>query len=207
MNDNTPDTRSNKSQQASDEKPGDMASWKPGSESDKAAEHEASGDFGVHASRGSRADRDYTSRNTKLSDPGHAQPWSRENADGVRTAGAAGHASGTGSSSGGDVDTDLIGVGTGGSVVSQSGPVSRPGADDTDGSSDEFASGGHAPGTHPEKEEPFKGSTYTGEMSQDVAGRGADNATNPARDDDSFAGEISSGEARGEDNEMGSVPT
>jgi len=181
----------------------DMASWKPGSESDRAGEMESNGDFGVHATRSTRAERDYTNRNTKQSDPGNAQPWSRENADGDRTAGALGHASGVGSGSGGDVDTDFIGVGTGGSVLSQSGPGSRPGKDDTDGSSDQFASGGRAQGKVPTGGDRFSGSSYTGEPSNNVVQGGADNATNPARDDDSFAGEVSSGEARGEDNAMG----
>lgn len=198
MNTNKPAADSNRPEPARQ----DMTSWKPGSESDPAQQPDAPGDFGVHASRSSAGDRAYTSRNAKLSDPGNAQPWSRENADGDRTAGAAGHASGVGSSSGGDLDPDLIGVGTGGSMIAQSGPGNRPGEDDTDGSSDEFATGGHATGRVPPDADRFSGSSYTGELPAGPVG-GADNAVNPAREDDSFAGEVSSGEASGQDNPIG----
>ena len=78
------------------EHPKSLAEWKPGSEGDQAGEVYSSGDFGVSESRASRGERDYTSRNTKLSDPGQAQPWSREDLDGTRTAGAGAHASGEG---------------------------------------------------------------------------------------------------------------
>src|SRR5438309_139294 len=84
--------------------PKDLASWKPGSEGDEAANVVSKGDFGVHVTKASRGERDYVSRNTKLSDPGNAQAWSREDPDGERSTGAGAHASGPGSASGGDVD-------------------------------------------------------------------------------------------------------
>jgi len=181
-----------------------MADWKPGSEPEQAGKVANAGDFGVSESRASRGERDYVSRNTKLSDPGAAQPWSHENADGARVSGAGARASGEGSGSGGDIDTDIIGVGTGGSGVSASGPSDREGADETDGTSSQFASGKPAAGRMPKNANEFKGSTYTGpDRSTTGDAQGTDAATDPdQRDDDSFKGEISSGEARGEDNEI-----
>ncbi|MDB5295532.1 MAG: hypothetical protein JWO31_1515 [Phycisphaerales bacterium] len=184
--------------------PKSLADWKPGSEGEQAKDVATGGDFGVSVERASQADQDYTNRNTKMSDPGAAQPWSRESLDGTRTAGAGARDNGVGSGSGGDLDPDLVGVGTGGSVVSQSGPSDRSGADDTDGTSDQFASGKHATGDVPAGANRFRGSTFTGEPEAVTSPGGADNATNPdLRDDDSFKAEISSGEARGEDQEIG----
>src|SRR3954471_20376600 len=71
-------------------------------------------DFGVPES--DTIERSYTSANTRASDPGAAQPHAGE--DGGRVAGVGGNASGRGASSGGDIDTDIIGVGTGGSGIS-----------------------------------------------------------------------------------------
>ena len=186
------------------QQPKDMADWKPGSQPEDAANVASKGDFGVHQSKASRGERDYVSRNTKLADPGAAQPWSREEPDGTRTAGAGAHDSGEGSGSGGDIDTDIVGVGTGGTGVSQSGPGSRPGKDDTDGSSREFASGGPATGKVSPGANQFRGSTYTGpDRSTADDAQGADAATAPQnRDDDSFKGEVSSGEASGQDNDV-----
>lgn len=182
------------------EHPKSLADWKPGSEGDQAAQVYSEGDFGVHESKASRGERDYTSRNTKVSGPGQAQPWSREDLDGSRTAGAGAHDSGEGSGSGGDVDLDIVGVGTGGTTVSQSGPSDRRGADETDGTSREFASGRPATGRVPAGADRFTGTTFTGDAEADPAG--ADNATNSGlRDDDSFKGEVSAGEARGEDSD------
>jgi hypothetical protein len=181
-----------------------MADWKPGSEAEEAAKVANAGDFGVSESRASRGERDYVSRNTKLSDPGAAQPWSNESADGARVSGAGARNSGEGSGSGGDIDTDIVGVGTGGTGISTSGPSDRRGADDTDGTSAQFASGKPATGRVPENANEFKGSTYTGpDRSTTGDEQGSDAATDPdQRDDDSFKGEVSSGEASGQDNEI-----
>jgi hypothetical protein len=56
--------------------------------------------------------------------------------------------SGPGSGSGGDVDTDITGVGFGGAGLAQSGPEDPDsiGAAESDGTSDEFASGSRARG-------------------------------------------------------------
>ena len=83
------------------------------------------GDFGVHES--DTVERSYTSANTRASDRGAAQPHAGE--DEGRVAGVGGNASGPGASSGGDIDTDIVGVGTGGSGISQSPPSAPPGAD------------------------------------------------------------------------------
>jgi hypothetical protein len=186
------------------EQPKNLADWKPGSEGELAGQVYSEGDFGVHESKASRGERDYTSRNTKLADPGAAQPWSREH-DGNRQSGAGGHDSGPGSSSGGDVDPDIIGVGTGGTGVSISGPSDRRGADETDGTSDQFASGGHAIGRVPPHANDFHGSTDTGgDRSTSNDTQGSDAATTGAPDDfrgDAYVGEVSSDEAAGGDSE------
>jgi hypothetical protein len=101
-----------------------------------------------------------------MSDPGAAQPFAFEQ-DGVRDHGAGG----PGSASGGDIDPDIVGVGTGGSGLSFSGNVGRPpGPDDSDGSSDEFASGGHAEGRNqPGGQTPIRGTTHTRLLLYDMA--------------------------------------
>ncbi len=122
------------------------ASPKPGSSAEDAQRIGGEGDFGAPAGGERTAERDYVSRNTKMSDPGAAQPWDFEH-DGKRDHGAGGRDSGPGSASGGDLDTDIVGVGTGGTGIAQSGEINRPpGKDDSDGSSDAFASGAHAEG-------------------------------------------------------------
>ena len=63
----------------------DMASWKPGSESDQAKNVGGKGDFGVPVGSGPSRERQYVSENTKVSDPGAAQPQSRESEEGTRT--------------------------------------------------------------------------------------------------------------------------
>ena len=182
---------------------------KPGSDPQSLRDVGGKGDFGVPANR--RGERDYASANTKAADRGASQPGAAER-DGVRDHGAGGRSSGPGSASGGDLDPDIVGVGTGGSGVAASGDIGRrPGPDDSDGTSDEFASGGHAQGRNQRDvgkvggSKRVHGTVVSGgdDRSTTPSGQGADAATNPARDDDSFAGEISSGEAAGEDNEMG----
>jgi len=173
----------------------DMKTWKPGSEPEKPPE--SPGDFGVPEGSGPSPDRQYASENTKMSDPGNAQPSSNE-FDALRTSGAGSKHSGTGAGSGGDVDTDIIGVGTGGSGVSQAGPGEPPGPDDTDGTSRSAASGPPAQGHKPAKTQ-MKGTTISSEpdTQSGAKGSGADSANNPARGDDASAGEVSADEASG----------
>jgi hypothetical protein len=192
----------------------DLAHWKPGSEGEKAKDIQSKGDFGIPAAgQASRADRDYTSRNTRAADPGASQPMAHEH-DGVRDHGAGARSAGPSSASGGDVDPDIVGIG--GSPTAQSGPEPEIGADATDGSSNEFAS--RLPKPPPGVEiEPARGRNQTGvgkvagstrtyrdtvarATDQAPESQGADAASNPsARRDDAFAGEVSSGEMSGDD--------
>jgi hypothetical protein len=178
-------------------------SLKPGSSAEDARKVGGEGDFGASAGQDRPAERDYVSRNTKVSDPGASQAFDWEE-DGVRDHGAGGRSSGPGSASGGDLDPDIVGVGTGGSGIAVSGNVGRPaGPDDSDGTSDEFAAGGHAEGREPDSTR-IQGTTHFADADVSTGGdpQGADAATNPRRGDDAFAGEISSGEAQGQDNPL-----
>ena len=171
-------------------------------------------DFGVPETEHER-DRAYVSEETKANDPG-GRPEHSAN-PGNRVTGAGGNASGTGSSSGGDIDTDLIGVGTGGTGVAQSGPDRTDGPDIVGGDqrvSDAFASkqpprGGNIKVDRKikrrgDRRETIKGTTIDrsgGDVSTTDPGQGPAAVTNPnARDDDSFAGEINIDEASGIDN-------
>jgi len=187
-------------------------SWKPGS--GPSAGKEAKGDFGVPAGTEPSLDRDYTSQNTKASDPGTTQPMGWEH-DGKRDHGVGVPDSGPGSGSAGDLDPDIIGVGTGGTGVSVSGPDDDDGpvANDIDPNarpSDAMAAGGHARGENQSGvgklggAKPIRGSTVqTGDLTMDQSPQGSDAATNPIAydggNDDSFQGEVSRGESRGED--------
>lgn len=188
----------------------DMASWKPGSEATKAKDVGGEGDFGVPVGTGRTRDRDYVSENTRRSDPGAAQARSGEE-EGTRTTGAGATASGDGSGSGGDLDTDILGVGTGGTGVSIAGPDDVDiGQAASDGSSNEFASGPPAQGRnqtgkgHVGGNKRVRGTTFDrspGDVATAPDGQGADSAGSPGgREDDSFAAEVSSGEASGDDN-------
>lgn len=201
------DNRNDATKQSQGDK--DMASWKPGSDAASAKDVKAEGDFGVPVGSGTTRQREYVSENTKRADPGAAQPFAHE-FEGRRTAGAGARYSGDGSGSGGDLDPDVIGVG-GGTGVSASGPGAPRGPDDSDGTSNEMASGGPAAGRNQTGvhrvggDKRVKGSV-TGEADVYAGAdhQGADAATNPlARGDDSFAAEVSTGEATGNDLSMG----
>jgi hypothetical protein len=203
--------------------PDPNASLKPGSSAEDARKVGGKGDFGAPEGglTGRTADRDYVSRNTKVSDPGASSPYDFEH-DGVRDHGAGGRDSGPGSASGGDVDPEIIGVGTGGSGIATSGIIGRPpGPDDSDGSSDEFASGAHAQGRNQTltggqvggAKRVGGGSTVSRDTDASTGGgsQGASAVTNPIHEaggdvkhtpndayGDSFASEVSLGEASGE---------
>jgi hypothetical protein len=160
------------------------------------------GDFGAPES--DVTERQYVSAAVKARDPGGSQP--RSGADGQRTSGVGSRASGPGSGSGGDLDPDVIGLAKHGGLAS-AGPDRRAGADTTDGSPGKFASGSAArrgTGINAKRRERVTGSTVDhsgGDISTTGAGQGAASVTNPlARDDDSFAGEVSNDEAAGADN-------
>lgn len=171
--------------------------------SDPSAAHNlgGKGDFGVRES--DVVGRQYTSANTRASDPGASHPHAGE--DQNRVSGVGGDAVGVGSSSGGDLDTDIIGVGTGGSGLAANPATDPPGPDDATGTSKDFASG---PPTQNRKGAKFgkvEGSTVDrtgGDVETTASGRGADAVSKPPRPDpdqldDSFEGEISGGEAAG----------
>jgi hypothetical protein len=186
--------------------PSDKPRGKVGSDSKAAKAIGGQGDFGV--SEGDTVGRNYTSANTRASDRGAAQPHAGEGED--RTAGVGGQASGAGSSSGGDIDLDVIGVGTGGSGVAATGPRGTSGPDDTTGTAREFDSKPPAKNTKgPKAGKVVGGDTLDhtgGDVETTASGRGADAESRPPRGDpdqldDSFVGEISGGEAAGEDSE------
>src|SRR5688500_12535798 len=199
------------------------ANLKPGSNPEDARKVGGEGDFGARAGGERTADRDYVSRNTKMSDPGAAQPWDFEQ-DGVRDHGAGGRASGPGSASGGDIDPHGVGRGPRARGLATSGNIGRPpGPDDSDGSSDEFASGGRAEGRNQAGPgriggaKRVQGTTHSGDLDAHTGGdgQGASAVTNPIHElggdikhaphdspGDAFAGEVSMGEAMGEDNPL-----
>jgi hypothetical protein len=192
----------------------DIENLKPGASAEDASAVGGAGDFGVRAD--DAIGREYTSRNTKQSDRGAAAPPRSGEAEteGQRVSGAGGNQSGVGASSGGDLDTDLIGVGTGGTGIAANPSKQHiDGPDDSDGSSREFASGGPAQGrnqTHVGKvggDKRVKGTTHRppDDASSGTDAQGSDAATPARRPDevnpygDGFAGEISGGEASGSD--------
>ena len=106
---------------------------KIGSDPKAARQFGGKNDFGVPETWTRNRSRICLARKQKSNDPGGS--FSHSGSDTARTTGVGGNKSGVGSSSGGDVDTDIIGVGTGGTTISQSGPDDRrDGPDMTDGS-------------------------------------------------------------------------
>lgn len=192
----------------------DPATLKPGSSPDDAKAVGGSGDFG--AREGDSAQANYASRAVRNQDKGVTPVEANHPtlSSGNITSGAGMPASGDGGNSGGDLDPDIVGVGTGGSGIATSGATHRgPGPDDSDGSTDEFASGPHAKGENQtgvgkqmynvDEEAKVSGSVVApaDDLSTGQAERGAD-AVNMDDDnelDDSRAGEISSAEADGRD--------
>jgi len=172
---------------------------KVGSDPNAAHNVGGKGDFGVREDN--VIERQYTSANTRASDPGAAQPHAGANEN--RTAGVGGNASGVGASSGGDLDTDIVGVGTSGNGVARNPANDSPGPDDATGTSRDFASGPPTQNHKGKKTGKVEGSTVDrtgGDTETTASGRGADAVSAPDPDtiDDSFEGEISGGEAAGE---------
>ena len=178
-----------------------MADLKPGSRAEDAAKVGGHGDFGVHENN--VAERTYTSENTKHADPGASQPMSFEH-DGRRQSGAGGHDSGPGSSSGGDIDTDFVGIGGSGLAADISKTVGT-GADQSDGTSRSAASGGPAQGRNETNVGKVGGAKPQINMVTPPDGRtrdaGSDEVSHAEEDniDNSFRGEVSSAEASGRD--------
>ncbi|HEY1683120.1 MAG TPA: hypothetical protein VGG19_00025 [Tepidisphaeraceae bacterium] len=166
---------------------------KPGSSFDDAKKMGGKGDFG--AAESNVIERNYTSVNTKRSDPGGAKP---RGGSMNRETGVGANASGPGSASGGDVDTDIVGIGSG-RGMSQNGPDK-----DYHGGPDEAqqTSGQKQvkPAPHQDLNTPGKrqSTIFSSPENIENSSQGADAVTNPnARRDDSFAAEVSSDEASG----------
>jgi len=175
---------------------------KPGSNADDVGRVGSPYDFGVRESN--VAERAYVSGNTKAHDPGNAQPHAGENND--RQSGVGSNQSGPGSGSGGDIDTDIVGLD--GSGLAASGPDDGdPDASETDGTSAQFDSAPPAAGKNGRGRGVIGGGGAVHGTTHSAVGgvetntpAGADNASNPARGDDSFAAEISTSKASGGDN-------
>jgi hypothetical protein len=170
----------------------------PGSSEKDAMKMGGKRDFGVPEE--DVVERTYTSRNTLASDPGKSMP--RSSTDRTRTSGVGGNDSGPGSGSGGDLDTRIVGVGTRGRGVSQSGKVNEPpGPDDTSGGAQAFASGPPAQGKN--QNEPLKkveGTTVQPGDDRSTGPHGADASANPDPGNPASAGEVSTSESAGADN-------
>ena len=92
-------------------------------------------------------DRDYPGRPA-------GSKRTRSGASGNRTVGVGSTEGPDGKGSGGEIDTDIIGLGSGGGVSSD-GELGKPsGPDDSDGSSNEFASGPPAKGENQGRYQP-----------------------------------------------------
>jgi hypothetical protein len=164
-----------------------------------AAEHFAGKrDFGIPAEGAGRFTEVAEEAKYQPAGDHHSDPRPlRSGGQGTRESGVGGVDSGPGSSSGGDLDTDLIGVGTGGTGIAEAGPDERTdGADMTD-------EGSHLT-SHPHKpKKVMRGSTVdrSGSDAATDSGEGSGTASSPfGNGDDAEAGEISQGEAAGDDN-------
>jgi hypothetical protein len=178
---------------------GESAPAEPKVGSDReAAEHFADGgDFGIPAEGAGRftevaEEAKYQPGGDHLSDP---RP-PRSGGQRTRESGVGGVDSGPGSSSGGDVDTDIVGVGTQGTGLSESGPDER-----TEGP-DMTQSGTPRHAQHPHQPRKAKRGTTVDRSGGDIAASGTGaSVVNPVESgDDAAAGEISQGEAAGDDN-------
>ena len=171
----------------------DINKLKPGSSAADAAKVGGKADFGVP--EGDRAEREYTSENTRRADPGAAPAMSNENRQGNRTSGAGGNASGRGSSSGGDMSTTFAGVDGHGPLAENIDKQHHDGPDDAQ----QFGTPDRAERAKT-KVEPSKGHVAFGTAPDPLPGEGADAAGRESiPGDSSFVGEVSSSEASGRD--------
>jgi hypothetical protein len=170
---------------------------KVGSNPDAAKNFADKNDFGAPES--DRIEREYASRGVRAQDKGAPPPHAT--GEGQRVSGVGSNASGPASGSGGDLDPDIIGVGTGGSGVATSGQIHEPAGPDT---------AQQTPQRDPNRikihgvSKPVKGTTIDrtgGDVSTTDSGQGAAAVTNPNDpDNDANVGEISNDEASGADN-------
>lgn len=117
-----------------------IADAKPGSEPTRL---NLPHDFGARAD--DATERQYASQSALNQDPGRTQTRSNDESGGTRQAGAGTTGHGPGAGSGGDIDPDIVGVGTGGRTIAANFPDQRErnaeGPDRTGGSANAFASG------------------------------------------------------------------
>jgi hypothetical protein len=97
---------------------------KVGSDPQAARKVGGKGDFG--APENDPIERDYASQETKHADPGASPQRIPDRGD--RVSGVGSNVGGPGAGSGGDIDTDIVGVGFNGDGIAESGPDE----DDTD---------------------------------------------------------------------------
>jgi hypothetical protein len=177
---------------------------KVGSDPDAAHHVGGAGDFGVRADN--RIGREYASREIKQQDPTNevARSGGPEQPDdqGSRTSGVGGNASGVGSSSGGDIDPDYTGViGS----FAQAGPDDRTDGPDMLDQGDVEREASRATRDAMQSGTRASGDDAIDQTAEDAStaleAQGSAAVTNPARGDDSFAGEISNDEASGADEE------
>ncbi|MBC8106713.1 MAG: hypothetical protein H7Z14_09005 [Anaerolineae bacterium] len=160
------------------------------------------GDFGVPET-GQERDRQYVSQETKSQDPGGMPPHA--GVDQSRVAGVGGNESGVGSSSSGDIDPDIVGVGTGGSTISQAGPDDRKDGADmvTSDKLDQSARDRNSRQAAQKNPTQPRG-TYidrTGDITTHGGGDGSAAATDPLMEEnDAFAGELSLDDVSAVDN-------
>jgi len=123
-------------------------------------------------------DRDYPGRPA-------GSKRTRSGASGRRTVGVGSTEGPDGKGSGGEIDTDIIGVGSGGGVSSD-GVVGRPsGPDDSDGSSNEFASGPPAKGENKARYQPGQpvGDVTPRDTSSEIQSESTEDANRHAADE------------------------
>lgn len=151
-------------------------------------------DFGV--SPDDTTEVKYASHAALSQDPGRRQARSGDEADGRREVGVGIDGGGVGAGSGGDIDPDIVGVGTHGSGVAQTIGDAHPTPVTPRPST--------APPNLPTQRK-LQAHENTAQNLQDLGTSGADAIRTDAQDsfEDATAGEISSDEANGTDNDEG----
>jgi hypothetical protein len=157
-------------------------------------------DFGVPPAHTSEVK--YASNAALNQDKGRLQTRSNDERDGRRDVGVGVNSGGTGAGSGGDIDTDIVGVGTGGIGISQA-PVRKH-----DELQQHLATGkvAHDRPVADEFKRQQLAEGATSDAVSEIDDQGADAIRTGADNDpfqDATAGEISSDESNGTDNDEG----
>ncbi len=172
---------------------------KPGSES---ARVDRPHDFGISPSDTNEVK--YASRAALDQDPGRREVRSSDERGGRRDIGVGVDAGGAGAGSGGDLDLDIVGVGTHGSGITQSGPTKRENLQqhifsgrldhDRPAGKDQISADTGDSNSNPAPQLEIQGATGADAIRTDATGDPFQDAT---------AGEISSDESNGADNDEG----